>query len=108
MNKVHISFDAKMDIAEIKDYISTELLNPQAADNTVKRIMHEIRILQNYAFTGTSLSAIVDVESNYRYLVAGNYMIFYRVADKDVFVDRVLYGRSNYLYTLFGTDEFKQ
>ena len=38
-------------------------------------------------------------------------MIFYRVTGKDVFIDRVLYGRRDYLRILFGDiaeDEISQ
>lgn len=105
MNKIHISYDAKMDLAEIKDYISSELANPQAAVNTITRIMKEIRMLQDFAYAGAKLSSVTDVMSNYRYLVIGNYMAFYRVSNEDVFIDRVLYGRSNYMQTLFWSDE---
>ena len=48
-----------------------------------------------------SLSSIADVESDYRFLVTGSYLTFYRVLDNDVYVDRVLYGRRDYLRILF-------
>ena len=51
---------------------------------------------------GTSLSSIADVESDYRFLVTGSYLTFYRVYGSDVYVDRVLYGRRDYLRILFG------
>ena len=50
---------------------------------------------------GTLLSSIADVSSEYRYLVSGNYMVFYRIQGSDVYIDRVLYGRSNYINILF-------
>ena len=34
--------------------------------------------------------------------VTGSYLTFYRVLDNDVYVDRVLYGRRDYLRILFG------
>ncbi len=107
MNKIHLSHEAQNDLAEIKRYISKELENPGAALNTVKRITQTIRILQNHAEAGAPLSSIADVRSNYRFLVSGSYMIFYRVNEHDIYVDRVLYGRRDYLRILFGniTDE---
>ena len=48
------------------------------------------------------------MESDYRFLVSGNYLVFYRAYGKDVYIDRVLYGRRDYMLILFGdaqTDE---
>ena len=43
----------------------------------------------------------------YRYLVCGSYLIFYHVDADTVYIDRVLYGRRNYLTLLFG-DKMKE
>ena len=101
MNKLHLSPEAQADLSEIKAYIAEDLDNPQAALSTVAKITNTIRTLQEHALIGAVLSAITDVNSDYRYLVSGNYMIFYRVAGKDVFVDRILYGRRDYMRILF-------
>ena len=102
MNKLHLSPEAQEDLSEIKAYIAENLENPQASLSTVTKITKTIRMLQDHALIGTPLSAVADVNSDYRYLVSGNYMVFYRVAGKDVFIDRVLYGRRDYLRILFG------
>lgn len=77
------------------------LRKPSTALSTVTKITKTIRLLREHAFIGTPLSAIAKVSSEHRYLVSGNYMIFYRVQGREVSVDRVLYGRSNYLSALF-------
>lgn len=102
MNKIHLSHEAQSDLGEIKRYISKELENPSAGINTVKKITQAIRILQTYAEAGALLSSIADVDDTYRFLVSGNYLIFYRVSEHDVYVDRILYGRRDYLRILFG------
>ena len=94
--------------AEIKAYITEELESPDAALATVSRITKKICILKNQAYIGTPLSSIVDTESDYRFLVSGNYLVFYRAYEKDVYIDRVLYGRRDYMRILFNdvqTDE---
>lgn len=100
MNKLHLSFDARNDLAEIRRYISTELENPSAARRTIAHITKDINILQRFAQAGPLLSSITDIQSEYRFLTVGNYMVFYRVLGEDVYIDRVLYGKSNYLRTL--------
>ena len=108
MNKLHLSPEAQEDLSEIKAYIAEDLENPQAALSTVMKITKTIRMLQDHALIGTPLSAVADVNSDYRYLVSDNYMVFYRVAGKNVFIDRVLYGRRDYLHILFADTQEEQ
>ena len=108
MNKLHLSPEAQEDLSEIKAYIAEDLENPQAALSTVMKITKTIRMLQDHALIGTPLSAVADVNSDYRYLVSGSYMVLYRVAGKDVFIDRVLYGRRDYLRILFADTQEEQ
>lgn len=101
MNDLHLSYEAQNDLSDIKDYIAEDLENPQAAIATVSKITKTIRMLRDHALTGTPLSSIADVDSNYRFLVSGNYMVFYRVNGNNIYIDRVLYGRSDYMSALF-------
>ena len=98
MNNLHLSYEAQNDLSDIKDYIAEDLENPQAAIVTVSKITKAIR---DHALIGTPLSSIADVDSNYRFLVSGNYMVFYRANGNDIYIDRVLYGRRDYLRILF-------
>ena len=102
MNELRLSPEAQADLEEIKEYIADELENPDAALATVNRIIKTLRILRTHAFAGAPLSSVTDVESDYRFLVSGNYLAFYRAYGNTVYVDRVLYGRRDYLRTLFG------
>lgn len=99
-NKLHYSLDARRDMDEIWEYIAVELENRSAAERAVTGIMDAVDQLEIFAGLGTPLSAIAAVDSEYRYLTSGNYMIFYRVLGSEVFVDRVLYGRRDYLRIL--------
>lgn len=102
MNNLHLSEEARNDLAEIKAYIEKELLNPSAALATVSKITKDLRILRTYAKAGALLSSIADVESDYRFLVSGNYLSFYRTCGSEVYVDRILYARRDYMRVLFG------
>ena len=108
MNDLHLSPEALSDLSEIKAYIAEDLESPQTALSTVAKITKAIRVLQDHALIGTPLAAVANVNSDYHYLVSGNYMVFYRVAGKDVFVDRVLYGRRDYLRILFADTQEEQ
>ncbi|PKM83280.1 MAG: type II toxin-antitoxin system mRNA interferase toxin, RelE/StbE family [Firmicutes bacterium HGW-Firmicutes-14] len=102
MYKLKISPEAKDDLAEIKDFISKELCNPQAAINLVSKITKKIRGLTEYPGIGVPLSSVLDIQTDYCFLVCDNYLIFYRYEGGIAFVSRILYGRRNYTRILFG------
>ena len=101
--KIRISPKAQDDLAEIKSYISQELCNPQAATKLVSKIMKRIRGLSEFPEMGATLSSVIDIHTEYRFLVCGNYLVFYRLEDGNVFVSRVIYGKRNYMRILFGS-----
>ena len=108
MNNLHLSEEAQNDLLEIKAYIEEALLNPSAALTTVSRITKNLRILQNHVQAGAPLSSIADIESDYRFIASGNYISFYRVYGSEVYIDRILYARRDYVRLIFGdgtTDE---
>ena len=102
MNNLYLSEEAQNDLAEIKAYIEEELESPSAALTTVSKITKSLRVLRMYALAGASLSSIADVESDYRFIVSGNYLSFYRVRGNNIYVDRILYARRDYMRILFG------
>ena len=77
-NSIHYSPEAQNDLDEIWEYITIELRSPQAAQNTVNKIMDTIDELENFSEIGALLSSVTDIESDYRFLTSGNYMVFYR------------------------------
>ena len=100
-NKIHYSPESRRDLDDIWDYIVLELQNRSAAERVIDHIMNAVDPLKNFAEMGTPLSSIADIGTDYRFLVSGNYMVFYRVQDSDVHIDHVLYGRSDYMSALF-------
>lgn len=99
-NRIHYASSARRDLDAIWDHIALELENVTAADRVVDRIVDEVDRLETFAELGAPLSSIANVEEDYRFLVSGSYMIFCRVMGSDVYVDRILYGRRDYLSVL--------
>ena len=100
-NKIHYSSESRRDLDDIWYYIVSDLQNRSAAERVIDHIMDAVDLLKNFAEMGTPLSSIADIGTNYRFLISGNYMVFYRVQGNDVYIDRVLYGRSDYISILF-------
>ena len=104
MAKILYSPKARRDLEEIGDYISEQLKNPIAAWSIVNAIQDKIDKLADFPQLGTLLSAIyddIDV-GDYRFLVCHNYLSFYRVEGSNVHIDRIIYGRRNYISIMFG------
>lgn len=102
MAEIQFSPEAIADLQETKQYITDELCNEQAANNTIARILASIRQLERFPKMGAPLSSVIDLDTDYRFLVSGNYSSFYRYMDETVYIVRVLYGRRNYMQILFG------
>lgn len=101
-NSIRYSPEALRDLEGIRDYIVTELCNPDAAEHVVFSILDAVSGLEDFAEMGALLSPVIHLETDYRYLVSGNYLIFYRVLHAVVYVDRILYSRRDILRILFG------
>ncbi|MEG1942324.1 MAG: type II toxin-antitoxin system RelE/ParE family toxin [Angelakisella sp.] len=101
MTSIKISPRAFQDLSEIKAYITEELESPNSASETVRKILKRISELEAFPETGTKLSCRIRTETSYRYVTSGSYLAFYRYEDEIIFVDRILYGKRDYLKVLF-------
>ena len=102
--KLHISPEAQNDLLEIRHYIATDLKNPDAARELVSKILVSIRGLLTFPDRGTALSSALRLSTDYRFIVCGKYLVFYRHEGERLYVIRVLYGRRNWMKFLFGDD----
>lgn len=103
MAKIIISPLARQDLREIGDYIAFRLHNKSAARNTVARIRQTILRLEDFPECGAPLRQSV-LSISYRYLICGNYIVFYHLEESNALIDRVLYGKRDYLNLLFGKE----
>ncbi len=95
---------ARTDLREIRAYIAETLANPQAADRMAKRLLQSCQRLKPYPQLGPRLAEKIGRETGLRYLVSGNYLIFYRAEPGCISVLRILDGRTDYLRTLFSSE----
>lgn len=103
MMKLQINPEVIEDIAEIKRYIREDLCNPDAADRIAQKIVSAYKELKTSPFIGAPLDSVLEVKTDYRFLVCGNYLIFYKIKDDTISIYRVMNGRRDYCRQLFGT-----
>ena len=101
MMKIRVTPAALNDLKEIKSYIEKELSNPIAANNVIKGIIEDYSRLEISPCMGPSLSTKVPFDTDYRFIVSGNYLVFYKADDEYVSIYRILYGRRDYLKIIF-------
>ena len=101
MFKIHYSEEALADLDNIWEYIAFKLKNPDAAINTVNGVMDAIDRLPEYPLSGTPLDVLIDIESDYRFVIYRNYLAFYHLGNNAVNIDRVLYKGQDCVRVLF-------
>lgn len=106
MYKLRINPLAKQDLLDIKDYITYELDSPTAAINVVSGIIESYEKLKEFPMLGIELSSKIGVSTDYRYLISGNYIVFYKVDKIYISIYRILYSRRDYIKILLGEQEF--
>jgi plasmid stabilization system protein ParE len=100
-----LSDESQVDLKDIKDYITGELHSPKAAINVIRKIKKRIESLSRFPEIGIPLDSVIDIQTNYRLLVCGNYNVIYRVENNRAYVIRILYGKRDYAKILFNEEE---
>ena len=105
MLRIRINPLARQDLFDIRDYITNELDSPEAADRTVTKIIGSYEKLKKFPLLGMELSSKIDVITDYRYLISGNYIVFYKVDDRFVSIYRIIYARRDYIKVFFDNED---
>ncbi len=95
--KIMFSSSARKDNLCILRYISEQLLEPVIAEKLVKRILEEIKLLNEFPMRYRLYSTRKSQLKGLRALPVENYIVFYIVDEvsQTVKVYRVLYGKRN-------------
>lgn len=94
--KLRYTPQAIADIEEIRDYISQELQNPEAAKNILRKIAKDAAALKAMPRLGVELRKKTGRDMDGRVLISGQYMLIYEV-EEEISVLRVLDTRVDYL-----------
>ena len=101
MFTVKITPQAAEDLLEIKNYIENELQNPIAANNTIKTIVETYENLSTIAETGILVERYVPFPTDYKFVLANNYSLFYRIDGNIVRIIRIMYSKRDFARILF-------
>ena len=101
MHQLRINPLALQDLKDIKEYISIDLDSPDIAKKFLNEIIKAYEKLQQFPLMGTELSSKINIQTDYRFIVCRNYLIFYKCDTKYVSIYRILYAKRDYLKILF-------
>ena len=98
MYKLEFLPRAVKDMTEIVRYISHELSNPDAASALAEEMVRAAEGLCEFPYAHPMHQTIRPLKREYRRLLVRNYLMFYRVDEKEkiVTIARVIYARRDY------------
>ena len=88
---------AQQDFRRHYQYISQALHNPPSAKKIVTDILDGAEKLESFPFIGSSVEGLSTETGEYWVIGIRNYLVFHRVSDSSIFVDRILFKRRDYL-----------
>ena len=86
---------AEDDFTEIVSYVAAE--RPNAAESLAQRIENSLRLLAANPYLGRVPKDVALLDLGYRYLIVQNYLIFYVIEERTVFVHRIVHGARDLL-----------
>ncbi len=86
---------AEDDFREIITYIAFD--NPSAAEEIADKIENNLLNLSTYPLLGKIPKEEDLVHMGYRFLVVHNYLIFYTIENRTIWVHRIIHGARDYL-----------
>ena len=102
MNSVSIKYspEAVHDLDRVYESGLEYLNSNDSATQQVEDIMDSIEGLSLFPEMGTLVSVVTGIDCDYRYIVCGKYLAFYHYDGINVFIDRILHTRMDYIFAL--------
>ena len=99
MATIRLTKRAINDIKKIYDYILED--SQQNADSVKADILQSINHLGLFPLMGVSLAGKINTKTDYRYVMSGKFLIFYKTKENVVSIYRVLSSEMDYIKVLF-------
>ena len=76
------------DLKNIKEYIAED--NEEMAVKTIQEIYDRIENIQQFPYMGADLAKRVSFQTDYKYVICGNYVVLYKIGKDFVKIYRVM------------------
>lgn len=91
--------DALLDTDRVYNEVFKACLDNKTTKDYLNELLEKVELISDFPESGTSLY-IGKLLTDYRYIIYKSYIAFYHFDNGTIFVDRILYGKSDYLSTL--------
>jgi toxin ParE1/3/4 len=92
---VYYSAEARRDVHSVFDYIAA--FRPQAAEQFVESIDTAVQRIASLPQSGSRSRSPRLKSLGYRYVVIGEYLLFYRYSKESLVILRLIHGRRHYV-----------
>ena len=103
MKKVEYSLIVRQKLKDLRKDL-TERYGEVVSKRSVKRITDAARGLGVFETKGVSVSAMYDIDCDYRVLYAGHNYLFYRIESDKIIIVEMFDEREDFMWKLFGID----
>ncbi|MEA1960819.1 MAG: type II toxin-antitoxin system RelE/ParE family toxin [Bacillota bacterium] len=86
------------DLNEIFDYILLD--NPAATEDMLDKITASLHLLEDFPNSGVKLTAKSLKYYDFRMVIIGPYIAFYRFINDNIYIYRILHGSRDYIKIL--------
>jgi plasmid stabilization system protein ParE len=94
-HKLEILSPARREILEIAQ-LHKELVGPVSAKKITDKIKNSLNLLRKNPYMGMPLEYKDLRQLEYRKLICGNYLCFYRIIADTIYIYHIVDGRTNY------------
>ncbi|PWG51624.1 type II toxin-antitoxin system RelE/ParE family toxin [Ligilactobacillus salivarius] len=98
--KVIIGREYIQDYEDLKLYLDNSSMYESNKNKILNLIDRDLDRLKISPYIGARLDSRILIPNDYRYLVSGDYLQFYKISNNIVKVYRLVYAKSDYLTTL--------
>ena len=107
MRKVEYSQIVRRKLKTLRGCLTREF-GPEVSRKSLKQITDAARSLEKFAERGVAVSAIYDIDCDYRYLYVGHNYLFYRIETDKIIIVEMFDSREDFMYKLFGISTTSQ
>ncbi len=101
MKQIEYSQIVRKKLQSLKAYLTDEF-GTVVAQKSIKQITTSVRDLGKFPEKGVAVSAMYDIECDYRYIYVIHNYIFYRVEKDAVIIVEMFDEREDFMHKLFG------
>ena len=101
MKKIEYSQIVRKKLNQLKADLVQDF-GAEVSRKSVKKITDTVRGLEKFEKKGIAVSAMYNIECDYRYLYVSHNYVFYRIESEKIIIVEMFDERKDFMYKLFG------